>query len=106
LCKKNYSFFNKNKTPKLLVHTNIRLNNDINFVKKMNELEELLISLRLAFAQIWQLQVYGEYNIKGSIINVPFDISYTQSMGKNTLGCHNFDELKPLFKILFNIVEN
>jgi hypothetical protein len=59
LCKKNYSFFNKNKTPKLLVLTNIRLNNDINFVKKLNELEELLISLHLAFAQIWQLQVYG-----------------------------------------------
>ncbi len=35
------------------------MNNDINFVKKLNELEELLISLRLAFAQIWQLQVYG-----------------------------------------------
>ncbi len=29
-----FSFFNKNKTPKLLVLTNIRLNNDIDFVKK------------------------------------------------------------------------
>jgi hypothetical protein len=40
LCKSCYSFFNKNKTPKLLVLTNIRLNNDIDFVKKLNELEE------------------------------------------------------------------
>jgi hypothetical protein len=33
---------NKNKTPKLLVPTNVRLNNDIDFVKKLNELEEQL----------------------------------------------------------------
>ncbi len=34
LCKICYSFFSKNKKPKLLVPTNIRLNNDIDFVKK------------------------------------------------------------------------
>ncbi len=54
LCKSCYLFFNKNKTPKLLVPTNIRLNNDINCIKKLNELEELLVSPHLAFAQIWQ----------------------------------------------------
>jgi hypothetical protein len=80
LCKIYYSFFNKNKTPKLLVPTNIRLNNDIDFVKKLYELEEWLVSLCLAFAQIWQLQGYGQYNIKGSIINVPSNINSTQSI--------------------------
>jgi hypothetical protein len=73
-------FFNKNKTPKLLVPTNIRLNNDIDSVKKLNGLEEQLISLRLAFAQIWQLQGCGQYNIKGSSINVPSNIDSTQSI--------------------------
>ncbi len=55
LCKSYYSFFNKNKTPKLLVPTNIRLNNDIDYVKKVNELKEGLISPRLTFDEIWQL---------------------------------------------------
>jgi hypothetical protein len=75
-----YYFCNKNKTPKLLVLTNIILNNDIDFVKKLNELEEQLISPCLSFAQIWRLQGYGQYNIKGSIINVPSNINFTQSI--------------------------
>jgi hypothetical protein len=56
LCKSCYYFLNRNKTPKLLVLTNTKLNNDI---KKLNELEEQLISPRLTFIQIWQLQGYG-----------------------------------------------
>ena len=55
----NLFIYNKNKTPKLLVPTNIKLNNDIDFVKKLNELEERLVSPCLAFAQIWQLQGCG-----------------------------------------------
>jgi hypothetical protein len=43
-------------------------------------LEEQLVSPRLTFIQIWQLQGYGQYNIKGSIINVPFNINSTQSI--------------------------
>jgi hypothetical protein len=73
-------FFSKSKTPKLLVPTNIRLNNDIDFVIKLNELEEQLVSPHLPFAQIWQFQGYGQYNIKGNIINVPFNINFTQSL--------------------------
>ncbi len=80
LCRNCYSFFNKNKTPKLLVPTNIKLNNDIDSVKKLNELEERLVSPNLTFVQIWQLQGYGQYNIKGSIINVPSNINSTQSI--------------------------
>jgi RNase P subunit RPR2 len=40
LCKRCYSFFQKNKTPKLLVPTNIILNDPIDSVKKLNELKE------------------------------------------------------------------
>jgi hypothetical protein len=56
------------------------LNNDIDSVKKLNELEERLVSPNLTFVQIWQLQGYGQYNIKGSIINVPSNINSTQSI--------------------------
>jgi hypothetical protein len=73
-------FFNNNKTPKLLVPTNIILNNDIDFVKNLNELEKRLVSPCLTFAQIWQLQGYGQYNIKGNIINFPSNINSTQSI--------------------------
>ncbi len=79
-CVKVVFLYNKNKAPKLLIPTNIRLNNGINFVKKLNELEKRLISPRLTFAQIWQLQGCGQYNIKGSIINLPSNINSTQSI--------------------------
>jgi hypothetical protein len=79
-CVKFVIYFNKNKTPNLLGPTNIRLNNDIDFVKKLNELKEQLVSPRLTFVKIWQLQGYGQYNIKGSIINVPLNIDSTQSI--------------------------
>jgi len=80
LCKSCYSFFPKKKTPKLLVSTNIKLNDPINFVKKLNELEKRLISPHLAFVQIWQLQGYGQYSIKGNIINVLANVNFTQSI--------------------------
>jgi hypothetical protein len=34
----------------------------------------------LVFVQIWKLQGYGQYNIKGSIINVPTNVHFTQSI--------------------------
>jgi hypothetical protein len=49
--------FQKNNTPKLLVPTNIKLNNPINYVKKLNELKEQMVSSCLAFAPTWQLKV-------------------------------------------------
>jgi hypothetical protein len=79
LCKSCF-FFNKNKTPKLLVLKNIRLKNDIDFVKTINELKEQLVSPGLTFTHIWQLQGYGQYDIKGNIINVPYNINSTQSI--------------------------
>jgi hypothetical protein len=80
LCKSSYSFFQKNRFPKLLVITNIELNGTINSIKKLNELEDRLISLHLAFGQIWQLQGYGQYSIKRNIINVLANVNFTQSI--------------------------
>jgi hypothetical protein len=80
LCKSCYSFFNKNKTTKLLVPINIRLDNEIDFVKKLNEFKKKLVSPRLTFVQIWQLQGYGQYNIKRTIINVASNINFIQSI--------------------------
>ncbi len=49
-------------------------------LKKLNELEKRLISPHLAFVQIWQLQGYGQYSIKGNIINVLTNVNFTQSI--------------------------
>ncbi len=65
---------------KIKLQTNIKLNDTINFIKKFNELEKRLVSPCLAFAQIWQLQGYGQYSIKGIIINVPINVNFTQSI--------------------------
>ncbi len=50
----------KIKHQSFLVPTNIRLNNDINSINKLNELKERLVSPCLTFDQIWQLQSYGQ----------------------------------------------
>ncbi len=65
---------------KLKFQINIKLNDIIEFVKKLNELEKQLVSPCLSFAQIWQFQGYGQYSIKGSIINVPKNVNFTQSI--------------------------
>jgi len=51
-------FFQKRNT-KAFVPTNIKLNGPI----FLNKLKEQLVSPHLAFAQIWQLQGDGQYNI-------------------------------------------
>jgi hypothetical protein len=70
-------FLKKIKNLDLLVPINIKLNDPIDFVKKLNELKEQLISPCLAFTQIWQLQGYGQYNFLKSIINVPTNVNFT-----------------------------
>jgi hypothetical protein len=56
------------------------VNGPIDSVRKLNELKEQLILFCLAFVQIWQLQGYGQYSIKGSIINVLTNVNFTQSI--------------------------
>jgi len=59
---------------------NIELNNIVNFIKKLNELQELLVSLCLTSLQcFWQLQAsYKWYDIKWNIIKNPSNINSTQ----------------------------
>jgi hypothetical protein len=47
-----------------------------------------LVSPHLAFGQIWQLQGYGQYNIKINIKNVLTNVNITQSI----LSCLSHDE--------------
>jgi hypothetical protein len=49
-------------------------------VLDLHELEERLIAPQQAFAQIWQVEGYGQYKIQGSIINVPTNVNITQSI--------------------------
>ncbi len=72
--------FQKKKTLKLLVPTNIKLNDPIDYVKKLNALEESLVSPCLAFVQIWQFQGGDKYSIEGSNIDVSPNVNFTQSI--------------------------
>jgi len=50
----------------------------ISSVTKLTHLEEQLIYSWLAFAQIYKLHGYGQYKMKGNIINVLSNINQTQ----------------------------
>ena len=45
----------------------------------LHQLEERLVSLRIPFMQIRELQRGGQYSLKGNVINVPVDIQPTVS---------------------------
>ncbi len=47
----------------------------ISSVTKLTHLEEHLIFPQLAFAQLYKLHGYGQYKIKGIVINVPSNIN-------------------------------
>jgi hypothetical protein len=49
-------------------------------VQQLTELEERLISPRIAFAQIHKLYNFGQFKLHGSIINVLANIDQTQSL--------------------------
>jgi len=42
--------------------------------KNLTQLEKHFISPCFAFAQIYKLQGYGQYNMHGSVINVPKNV--------------------------------
>jgi hypothetical protein len=56
------------------------MNRIIFLVLDFHELEERLIAPQQAFTQIWQVEGYGQYKIRGSIINVPTNVNITQSI--------------------------
>jgi hypothetical protein len=53
------------------------VNNKANmeFVLMLNKIEKHLIAPHLAFAQKFQLWVYGQYGMNGSIVNVPTNLN-------------------------------
>jgi hypothetical protein len=53
---------------------------NMNVVSSLNKIEEPLVSPRLAFAQIYQLKGYGQYGIRGSIVNVPANLDLIQNV--------------------------
>jgi hypothetical protein len=46
----------------------------------LNKIEECLIAPCLRFAQIFQLQGYGQYGLHGSIVNVPTNLNIIQTI--------------------------
>jgi hypothetical protein len=46
-------------------------------MSNLYELEERLIVPWQAFAQIWQVEGYGQFKIHGNIINVPANVNRT-----------------------------
>ncbi len=82
-----------NKEPKYLVFHNISSNSIINSISNLCELEERLIAPRQAFAQIWQVEGYGQFKIHGSVINALANINKTQSI----LPCMPNDEATTSF---------
>jgi hypothetical protein len=52
----------------------------ITLVQKLTQLEKRFISPCFAFAQIYKLQGYGQYNMHGSVINVPENVDQIQSI--------------------------
>jgi hypothetical protein len=59
------------------VPNSISKNEIIPSLQRLIQLEEHLISSRLAFAPIYKIHGYGQYTMHGSIINVSSNINET-----------------------------
>jgi hypothetical protein len=55
-------------------------NKIISLVQKLTQLEKCLISPYFAFAQIYKLQGYMQYNMHGSVMNVPTNVDQIKSI--------------------------
>ena len=66
--------------PKFVVPINIRKNGPINNVQMLTQLEEHLVSLRIAFSQIWEVGYKkSQLGLRGSIISVLVNIDTIQN---------------------------
>ena len=74
ICSNCLNNFKNNNTTLYHVSNSISRNQIIPSIQKLTQLEERLISPRLAFAQIYG---YGQYKMHGSIINVPTNVNET-----------------------------
>ena len=84
VCKHCFKMIIVNKILTFYIPKNILGNVVIESVKKLNVLEDRLISPRQALAQIYKLQNYGQYKLHGSVINEPTNI-YKSSIYFTTL---------------------
>ena len=79
ICKKCIDAIMLGKVPLFAAPWNIRHNKRINIVHGLTDLEETLVSLRIAFAQIRQLGYKrAQYGLNGTIINVLVDFDRVQ----------------------------
>ncbi len=77
ICSNCLNNINKGKRPQYQVQYNISRNKMILLITKLTHLEERLIFPWLVFAQIYKLHGYGQYKVKGIVINVPSNINQT-----------------------------
>jgi hypothetical protein len=77
VCSNCLNNINKGKRPQYQMSYNISRNKMISSITKLTNLEECLISSWLVFAQIYNLHGYGQYKMKGGVINVATNINQT-----------------------------
>ncbi len=75
ICSNCLNNINKGKRPQYQVPYNISRNKMISSITKLTHLKECLIFPWLNFAQIYKLHGYGQYKMKGIVINVLANIN-------------------------------
>jgi hypothetical protein len=79
ICKSCKQLINKNKIEYvILTCQHIYNENTIPSIMILNKLEEYLVAPRMTFAQIYQLNGWGQYGIRGSIVNVLANVDKMQ----------------------------
>lgn len=79
ICRICFTNLKQSKLPKYATPSNIRTNKPLHYVQNLSLLEERLVSLRIAFAQIWELGYKrSQIGLTSSIINVPVNMNIIQ----------------------------
>ena len=79
ICKTCDKSLTKSTLPKFATPENIQTNSPLEHIKVLSQLEERLVSLRIAFAQIWELgHKRSQLGLTRSIINVPVNLNIVQ----------------------------
>jgi hypothetical protein len=90
VCKRCKESINNRKVKNvILLRKPIFNENIIPFVKILNKLKEHLIALQMAFAYIFQLNDWGQYDIRGSVINVPTNLDKIQTILPQPTTCES-----------------
>ena len=79
ICQNFHTSLKHSIVPKYATPHNIKMNNPLQYVQQLTKLEEHLVSLQIAFAQIWELGYKrSQVGLIGSIINVPVNTKIIQ----------------------------